>query len=288
MYILSFAILGALTLIAIIFVAGFWVYKQKQLKDKMQILSVELLKANKEVKAANMVRDVFLQNMSHQVRTPLHAINGFAQLLATPEYNFSDAEKAEFAAHIRSNTTVLTLLFDDMLSVVDIECGKFDVSISTCKVNEVVYETIETLKHMVNENVTMSFEPGVGDDFTIETDPHRLQQVLMNFMSNAIKHTEKGFIKIATKLSADGKTLDFSVTDSGNGVPKEMADAIFTRFKKLNDFKLGAGLGLSLCKTISDKLNSACYLDTTYPDSNSECDHGARFVFSAPVVQSNI
>lgn len=285
MYILSFAILAALALLVISLVAGFWVIKQKQLKDKMQHLSIELLKANKEVKAANMVRDVFLQNMSHQVRTPLHAINGFAQLLATPDYNFTDAEKAEFASHIRNNTTILTMLFDDMLSIVDIECGRFDVNVSECKVNEIVYETMDTLKHMVSQNVELTFESGIADDFTIETDSRRVQQILMNFLSNAINHTEKGFIKIEISLSDNQQYLNLSVTDSGDGVPKEMADAIFKRFKKLNDFKLGNGLGLSLCRTIADKLHSKCFLDTTYPDSSSDCTHGARFVFSTPIVQ---
>lgn len=285
MYILSFAIFAATALLVIVLVSGFWLLKHRQLQEKMQLLSIEVKKANKEAKSASMVKDIFLQNMSHQIRTPLHAINGFAQLLATPEYDFSDADKAEFASHIRNNTTILTLLFDDMLSIVDVECGKFDMNITATKVNEVVRDTIESIKHMVNESVDLSFESAVDDDFTIETDSHRVQQVLMNFLSNAMKNTEKGFIKVKVSLSDDGRDIDFSVTDSGGGVPKEMAKIIFTRFKKLDDFKLGNGLGLSLCKIISEKLHGNCYLDVNYPDSLAECPHGARFVFSMPVVQ---
>lgn len=288
MYILSFVILAAIALLAIIMVSGFWMVKHKQLKDRMQSLSLEVHKANKEARSASMVKDIFLQNMSHQIRTPLHAINGFAQLLATPDYNFSDADKADFAAHIKSNTTILTMLFDDMLSIVDIECGKFDIHITRVNLNELVRETIAALDHMVSENVQLTFDSAVTDNFTIQTDSRRLQQVIMNFLSNAIKHTEKGFIKVEVSLVEDGKYVNLSVTDSGEGVPKEMAKAIFARFKKLNDFKLGNGLGLSLCKTIADKLHSKCYLDTTYPsDSNddSEKPHGARFVFSTPIEQ---
>lgn len=284
-YVLSFIILAAIALVAIILVTGFWMLKQRQLREKMQTMSLEVTKANKEARSANMVKDIFLQNISHQIRTPLHAINGFAQLLATPEYNFSDADKAEFASHIKSNTTILTMLFDDVLSIVDIDCGKFDMNIAKTKVNEIVYGTMETLKHMVNESVQLTFETSVSDDFTIETDSRRLHQVLMNFLSNAINHTEKGFIKVEVGLSPDGKNINFSVTDSGNGVPKEMAKAIFARFKKLDDFKLGNGLGLSLCQAISEKLHGSCYLDTTYPGEFSASTHGARFVFTTPVVQ---
>ena len=285
MYILSFVIFAALSLLAIIMVTGFWILKQNQLKKKMQTLSLEVSKANKEAQSASMVKDIFLQNMSHQIRTPLHAINGFAQLLATPEYDFSDADKAEFASHIKSNTTILTMLFEDMLSVVDIECGKFDINITKTRVNDLIYETMETLKHMVNESVELTYTPIVSDDFTIETDSRRLNQVLMNFLSNAIKHTEKGFIKIEVYLTDDGKNINFSVTDSGEGIPKEMAKAIFTRFKKLNDYTIGNGLGLSLCKTIASKLHGKCYLDTTYPNTQSPYPHGARFVFCTPIVQ---
>lgn len=286
MYLLSFVILTVIALLAIIVVSAFWMLKHKQMQRKMKTLSVEISHAHKVAKSASMVKDIFLQNMSHQIRTPLHAINGFAQLLATPEYNFSDAEKAEFASHIKNNTTVLTMLFDDMLSVVDIECGKFDMNVTKVRINDVVNETLETLRHMVPQAVTLTYEPSVTDNFTLDTDSRRLQQVLMNFLSNAMKHTEKGFIKVETYLTPDGKNFNLSVTDSGEGVPKEMAKIIFARFKKLDDFKTGNGLGLSLCETIAEKLHGRCYLDTSYPNASSAYGHGARFVFSVPMAQA--
>lgn len=278
MYALSFVILAVIALLAIILVTGFWMLRQHQLHKRMLTLQMEVRQLGKEAHSASKVKEVFLHNMSHQIRTPLHAINGFAQLLAAPDYNFSDEDRAEFAAHIKSNTTILNLLFDDMLSVVDIECGKFDVNITKVKVNEVVRETMHTLEHMVSENVELIYEPFLTDEFTMDTDAHRLQQVLMNFLSNAMKHTERGFIKVGVQLTGGGKCVEFSVTDSGEGVPKEMAKAIFTRFKKLDDFTTGNGLGLSLCKTIAERLHGRCYLDTEY-------SNGARFVFAAPIVQ---
>lgn len=285
MDILSYIITASIALLAIVTVAAFWIVKHRQLKQKIQTLSMEVTRANREARSANKAKDIFFHNMSHQIRTPLHAINGFAQLLASPDYDFSDEDKAEFASHIQSNTTILTMLFDDMLSMVDLECGKFDMSFTKAKVNEIAYDALSTLKHMVNSNVELTIETNVSDEFTIETDPRRLQQVLMNFLSNAIKHTEKGFIKLEIGLSEDKQNICFSVTDSGEGIPKEMAKAIFTRFKKLNEFVLGAGLGLSLCKVISEKVHGTCYLDTTYPDEQSATPHGARFIFTTPIVQ---
>lgn len=285
MDILSYIITASIALLAIVTVAAFWIVKHRQLKQKIQTLSMEVTRANREAHSANKAKDIFFHNMSHQIRTPLHAINGFAQLLASPDYDFSDEDKAEFASHIQSNTTILTMLFDDMLSMVDLECGKFDMSFTKAKVNKIAYDALSTLKHMVNSNVELTIETNVSDEFTIETDPRRLQQVLMNFLSNAIKHTEKGFIKLEIGLSEDKQNICFSVTDSGEGIPKEMAKAIFTRFKKLNEFVLGAGLGLSLCKVISEKVHGTCYLDTTYPDGQSATTHGARFIFTTPIVQ---
>lgn len=285
MYVLSFVILAAVAFLAIVLLTGFWILKQKRLKDRLRMLSLEVSKANNEARSASRVKDVFLHNISHQIRTPLHAINGFAQLMANTDYNFSKEEKAEFALHIKNNTTVLTLLFDDILSIVDIDCGKFEMNIAKSPVNEIVYDTMATLKHMVNDSVKMTYDTCVSDDFTIETDSRRLKQVLMNFLSNAIKHTEKGFIKIEANLSADGKNINFSVTDSGEGIPKEMAKTIFTRFKKLNEYTVGNGLGLNLCMTIAEKLHGICYLDTTYPNGQDAPVTGARFVFSIPVVQ---
>lgn len=285
MYILSFVIFAAIALVAIVLVTGYWMLKHQQLTRKMQTLSMEVAKANDEARAAGMVKDIFIKNMSHQIRTPLHAINGFAQLLATTDNCLSDEDKAEFASHIRRNTTVLTMLFDDMLSIVDIECGKFGINITKTRVNETVQEVLETFEHMVNDSVEMTYETAVSDDFTIETDSQRLKQLLMNLISNSIKHTEKGFIKVEFSISQDGKNANFSVTDSGEGVPKEMAKAIFARFKKLNEFTEGNGLGLSLCEMIAKKLHGMCYLDTTYPGEEAPCIHGARFIFTSPVKQ---
>lgn len=284
MYILSFIIFAIIAMTVAGLVTLYWFVRHRQLRSRMKELSQEIAKANNETKAARQVKDIFFQNMSHQIRTPLHAINGFAELLAMSDSGFSDEEKKEFASHIKSNATMITMLFDDMLSIVDIDCGTFDISIAPASVNAMVREVMATLRHMTNPSVELSYETDIDDAFTIETDEHRVRQVLMNFLSNAINHTEKGFIKIGAELSEDGHDVVFSVTDSGCGVPKEMATVIFSRFKKLNDFKLGNGLGLSLCQMIADRLHSKCYLDTTYPDSQSEIDHGARFVFSTPVM----
>lgn len=283
MYILSFVILAAAALTMTVIVTIFWAVKQRQLHNKMQKLSTEVSMAQREASQARMVKDIFFQNMSHQIRTPLHAINGFAQLLASPDCGFSEADKAEFAAHIKSNTTILTMLFDDILSIVDIECGKFDINLTDVRVNDIVYEAMHTFDHMVSENVKLTFTTAVSDEFTIRSDSRRLQQVVMNYLSNAIKHTERGFIHIDLRLTPDKKELMISVADSGEGVPKDMAEAIFTRFTKLDEYKQGNGLGLSLCDTIADKLNGRCYLDNSYPNPNSGTSHGAKFVFALPV-----
>lgn len=286
MYVLSFIVLAAVAILAIAFVTVFWMVKQKQLSIKMKSLSLEVSKANKEATAGTIAKDAFLHNVSHQIRTPLHAINGFAQLLSSTEYEFSEEEKAEFASHIKLNTTLLMKLFDDILSVVDVECGKFDMNITTCHVNEIVNECLDMLKHMTKESVELSYESEVDDDFTMECDARRLQQVLLNLLINATNHTEEGFIKVEARLTYDNQRISFSVTDSGVGIPEEMVNTIIARFKKLEDFSLGGGIGLPLCKAIADRLHGVFYLDTTYPNVYSPTTHGARFICTLPINQS--
>ncbi len=118
----------------------------------------------------------------------------------------------------------------------------------------------------------MYFTSDVPDDYVIRSDGRRIQQVLVNYLSNACKHTEEGEIHLHCSATEHPGRLTFSVTDTGEGVPPEKADVIFNRFTKLNQFVQGSGLGLNICLTIANKLGGEVYLDKSYTD-------GARFVF---------
>ena len=243
---------------------------------------LEMEKKNKELKAAidkaakaDAFKNQLIKSMSHEIRTPMNAIIGFSQLLSMPDgYNTAE-EKSQYANYIESNANMLLMLIDDLLSLGDAENGCYNISISEASVNDICRKAINSVEFRCPSNVQMRFETDVRDDFTIKTDPRRVQQLLIHYLTNACKHTTKGEIVLSFSLLANLGSLSLSVTDTGSGVPPEMAEDIFERFIKANEFKQGVGLGLNVCSTIANKLNGKVYLDNSYKG-------GARFFFVLP------
>lgn len=268
------AITAALLIVAI--TLFFWLQRHKAMTKRLHVLTDELTVARDEAIQASKMKDEFVQNMSHEIRTPLNAVSGFAQLLALPSEMFSDDERREFGEHIQNNTSLLTMLIDDILNISDVESGNYKMEISQYKVNEICTVALSTIRYRIRAGIDLKFTTEVDDDYTIQTDARRVQQVLINYLTNSIKHTEKGSIHLHVSLSENPGMITFSVSDTGCGIPKDKAEEVFQRFKKLNAFKQGTGLGLNICRIIAEKLNGTCALDTTYTD-------GARFIFTLPL-----
>lgn len=237
----------------------------------------ELREANEKVRLADAAKTRFVQNMSHEVRTPLNAIVGFSQLLALPDGTLDPAEKDEFADHIVNNTKMLTMLLDDILNASAMDSGKYHISYEEGEKDFMAQAAISSAEHRLQPGVRMYYDPAEPEPFTFTTDPRRVQQILINLLTNACKHTEKGEIKLASSLQEHPGYVTYSVTDTGPGVPPEDAERIFNRFTKLNDFVQGTGLGLSICRDISKRMSAKVFLDTGYTGG------GARFVFMVPV-----
>lgn len=261
-----------------------WFIKHYRDMKRMQQLSQDLREARDAALQASKMKDIFIQNMSHEIRTPLNAVTGFAQLMLLPDSCFQPGEKESFIEHIRSNANLLTMLIDDILNFSDVESGNYKMELNMYCVNEICRTAIGTVEARVNvDEVSLSFEPEVEDSFMINTDARRVQQVLINFLTNAIKHTVEGHIILKVSKTEIPGNITFSVEDTGEGVPVSQAENIFQRFEKLNVFVQGTGLGLNICRIIAEKLNGKCYLDTTYPDNRPDIDHGARFIFTLPL-----
>ncbi|MBR6183327.1 MAG: HAMP domain-containing histidine kinase [Bacteroidales bacterium] len=237
-----------------------------------------LREINEKVRLADAAKTRFVQNMSHEVRTPLNAIVGFSQLLALPDGSFSPAEKDEFAGHIINNTKMLTMLLDDILNVSSMDSGNYRISYEDGEVNFIAQAAISSTEHRLQPGVRMYYEPESAEPFHFRTDPRRVQQVLINLLTNSCKHTAEGEIKLSSSMTAREGYVTYAVTDTGSGVPASEAEKIFDRFTKLNDFVQGTGLGLSICRDIADRMQARVYLDTSY-----QGPRGARFVFEVPV-----
>jgi len=250
--------------------------RRRRIRDRKMIN--ELTAANRKAEIANAAKTRFVQNMSHEVRTPLNAIVGFSQLLSLPDDSLSPEEKQEFSNHIMNNTKILIMLLEDILNTTDMDKGQYKITYDEGEVHYMCRSAITSSEHRLHPGVRMLYEPESEEPFTFRTDPQRVQQILINLLTNACKHTSSGQIVLASSLTAKPGYVSFSVTDTGPGVPADQAEAIFDRFTKLNSFVQGTGLGLSICREIASLMGANVYLDTTYTAG------GARFVFEVPVV----
>ena len=222
---------------------------------------------------ANKIKTRFLQNMSHEIRTPLNAMFGFSQLLGLPDGSWTEEEKDKYNMYIYTSYNMLDMLINDILDLADSEHGNYRIELSDVNINDVCRSAIMSVEFRRPETVSLKFTSDFDDDYTVTSDSRRIQQVLINYLTNACKNTEKGEVHLhCSKTEKPGK-VTFSVTDTGKGVPPEKAEEIFGRFTKLDHFVQGSGLGLNICHTIATKLGGEVYLDTTYKEG------GARFVF---------
>ena len=257
----------------------FWVHNRNLRKaremDEERIR--ELKEANEQVELANAAKTRFVQNMSHEVRTPLNAIVGFSQLLALPDGSFPEEEKAEFSDHIINNTKMLTMLLDDILNASAMDAGKYRITYEDGEMHFIAQAAIRSAEHRLQPGVKMYYAPESEEPFTFQTDPRRVQQILINLLTNSCKHTKEGEIRLSSSLTSRPGYVSYFVTDTGPGIPADQAERIFERFTKLNDFVQGTGLGLSICRDIAGRMGASVYLDTTYTAG------GARFVFEVPV-----
>lgn len=257
----------------------FWVHNRNLRKaremDEERIR--ELKEANEQVELANAAKTRFVQNMSHEVRTPLNAIVGFSQLLALPDGSFPEEEKAEFSDHIINNTKMLTMLLDDILNASAMDAGKYRITYEDGEMHFIAQAAIRSAEHRLQPGVKMYYAPESEEPFTFQTDPRRVQQILINLLTNSCKHTKEGEIRLSSSLTSRPGYVSYFVTDTGPGIPADQAERIFERFTKLNDFVQGTGLGLSICRDIAGRMGASVYLDTTYAAG------GARFVFEVPV-----
>ncbi|MBQ6672303.1 MAG: HAMP domain-containing histidine kinase [Spirochaetales bacterium] len=249
-------------------------HRKSELKDKKRI--EELKEANEQVRLANEAKTRFVQNMSHEVRTPLNAIVGFSQLLSLPDGTLTPEEKEEFSGHIVNNSQMLTMLLNDILNASSMDKGDYKINYGMGECRYMCQAAMSSAEHRLQPGVSLTFEPDFEGDHNIWTDSHRVQQILINLLTNACKHTSQGSIVLRCSLKEKPGIVSFSVTDTGPGVPEDQAENIFNRFTKLNEFVQGTGLGLSICREIAERMEGKVYLDTTYKAG------GARFVFEIP------
>mgnify|MGYP002418434795 FL=1 len=252
----------------------FYYFRTKRLKDELLKSEKDLRVAKDRAEESNRLKSAFLANMSHEIRTPLNSIVGFSDVLAVG--GSTEEEQQSYYQIIKTNSDLLLRLINDILDLSRLEANRVTLTWEECDVVQLCSQVVASVSfsRQSSENqflFTTSFE-----SFRMVTDVQRMQQVMINLLSNANKFTKRGKITLDFSVNEETQMAVFSVTDTGCGIPKEKQGLVFERFEKLNEYAQGTGLGLSICKLIVHKWKGSIWIDPDYTG-------GARFVFSHPL-----
>ena len=262
------ALLGTIFLLTLLIVALVYIVqiRKKHLR--------ELRKAYNKAMESEKMKTAFIHNVSHEVRTPLNIITGFAQVIADPDLAGDPEERKRISTMMQKSTRQVTVLIDEIIGLSLIESTEKMPKEDNANINKMLRGLQIEYQDYVNASTTLNVETELPDDFTLTTNENMLRRILACLMDNAVKYTEKG--KITLKAQQENDQLKLTVTDTGSGIPTEEAEHIFDRFVKLDNFKEGIGLGLPLSRRLAEQLGGKVELDTTYTD-------GAQFIVTLPI-----
>lgn len=274
--VLSFLLVSGVVFILVLFRLNrklAWSKADIEQKNTALSLSESALRDAKEkAEKASEMKTVFIQNISHEVRTPLNSIVGFSELIASLS---TGQEVEEYADIVRRNNAALLGIMDDVLCISDLESSPSTMEKAKMDVEACCKVCLDKVRSRIKEGVELVFSPLFGKENSILSSHYGIEIVLSRLLDNAAKFTEKGRIELSYNFSPDGKELSFVVTDTGTGVPEGWDEEIFERFTKADTFYPGLGLGLAIARLVANKLGGAVALDRSYKN-------GSRFVFSVP------
>ena len=266
---------GAVLLVLLggLFVSLYFYYHTKKLKDELEVSEGALREAKERAEESSRLKSAFLANMSHEIRTPLNAIVGFSDVLSAG--GASEEEQRGYFEIIRTNSDLLLRLINDILDVSRLEADRVILSLESCNVVQICQQVVASVAQARRSTNQFLFECE-REVVEMRTDVQRLQQVVINLLSNADKFTKEGTITLKLEPDTARNVAVFSVTDTGCGIPLDKQKRVFERFEKLNEYVQGTGLGLSICKLTVEKWGGEIWIDPAYTD-------GARFMFTHPM-----
>ncbi|MCF0202842.1 MAG: tetratricopeptide repeat protein [Bacteroidaceae bacterium] len=238
-------------------------------RDEATVARGEAEKARDEAEKANKLKGVFIENVVHELRTPINAIQGFNQLLTDEDYPPSPEESMEYMGYITDNCNLLITLVQDTLDVSQMESGNYPMNISSFSLKESCQKTLEKFSDKVQPGVQLQLaECG---DFSVTSDRVLIERLIANYVSNACKYTYEGSITLAFCKTGE-ENWEVAVTDTGVGIAAENAEKVFDRYEKLGSYIQGNGIGLAIVRLIAYLLHGKAFMDTAYTAG------GCRFV----------
>lgn len=242
-------------------------YKKLQESNRLVVI------ASRKAQESEQMKNSFIKNMCHEVRTPLNAINGFAELITSD--GVSMEEKQEFTKIIYTNCNNITSMMNDVLVIAQLDSSQDKPPVTPVRIHSLCLQEMNKLKTKQGKEYIEYKVEGDKENDLILTDPHYFELLLTHLLQNANKFTKKGSIVLSYQLNDNRTQMQICVTDTGCGISPDKKEWIFERFTKENDFVPGSGLGLYLCRLITERLRGTIQLDTTYTE-------GARFILTLP------
>ena len=243
-------------------------YKELQESNRLVII------ASEKAQESERMKNAFIKNMCHEVRTPLNAINGFAELITSD--GISPEEKKEFSKIIYTNCHNITSMMNDVLVIAQLDSSNEVLPLEPVHISLLCHHEMNKLKKLQQKpDIHYQVEGDKSNDL-IYSDPNHFGIIISHLLNNANKFTNQGSITLSYRPEEEGRIMCICVTDTGCGIPADKSEWIFERFTKNDDFIPGSGLGLYLCRIITQRLNGSLKLDTSYTG-------GARFILRLPI-----
>lgn len=245
---------------------------QKEIVKQNEQLEIAL----DEAKESDRMKNIFIQHISHEIRTPLNVITGYAQVITSPAFELEKEERDKMLQAIGQNTVAITDIVNDLLEISQEESKEHYRKDDYIIVNDFCRQIMKDTEDKNISHLELSFQTDLSDNFIVRTNQNGIERILQHLLSNALKFTEQGKIELSVSKHVDESSMSFTVTDTGVGIPEERQEQVFEHFYKLDSFKQGLGIGLSMSRKIAILLGGTLAIDQSY-------HNGTRMVLTIPV-----
>lgn len=264
-----FGLLATIVLLILLLLAMSYIYNSRRRHMK------QLERAYQHALESDKMKAAFIQNISHEIRTPLNIINGYAQVLSSPDFDLSASERKDISQTMMKNTNDITSLVNETLELSSTETGVIAEKKDKVQLHRLIGDEMHKFQKHTGNKLQMNYHSSLASDYELMTSEVLLRRIINTLLDNAIKNTPEGSITVSTSVA--NKVLTINIEDTGTGIPEGEEEHIFERFVKLDDFKKGLGLGLPLCRALCRRLEGNVVLDKSYQGP------GARFVVTLPL-----
>ncbi|MBQ8656297.1 MAG: hypothetical protein IJ527_04485 [Prevotella sp.] len=263
-------------LVIVIAVGVAWAIWYRRINQRLQKQNHALEIALDRAEESDRMKTSFIEHVSHEIRTPLNVITGFAQIISNPEYELGTDERNNMLRDIGKNTNDITTIVNELLEVAQDESRNQYEKTDTINCQELMQRVMAEAQMANNGRLDMRLKNQLAADFTFTGNRQATEKVLRALLNNAMKFTQQGFVELSASLREPDRQLVFAVTDSGIGIPQEHYEHAFQRFFKVDSFKQGLGLGLTMSKKITELLGGSINIDKDYHP-------GCRMIVTLPL-----